>query len=73
MQSIDFGNFQTNPAHECDSYRNGDWIIFRCPSCPDYERRINWRTGKIMVKNSRPDVMHSGTHVPHGLEELSLN
>ena len=73
MQSIDFGKSQSNPAHECDSYQHGDWIVFRCPSCPDYERRLNWRTGEIKVKNSQPGIMHTGTHVPHHLDGISLN
>lgn len=50
--------------HNCDSYRNGDWIIFYCNKCKDYERRINWKTGKMIVKNDNFDILHIGLYVP---------
>lgn len=73
MQNIDFDSFPSHSSHQCDSYRQGDWIVFICPSCSDYERRINLRTGEIKVKNSSPEIMHSGTHAPYGLDEINLN
>lgn len=60
-------------AHECKSFRNGDWIIFRCPKCPDYERRINWRTGKMKVKNDDPHINHRGQYFPVEYKEIYEN
>jgi hypothetical protein len=50
--------------HECDSVIEGDWVIFRCPICIDYERRINVLTGETRVKNLSSIVSHSGRHNP---------
>lgn len=57
-------------AHQCQSFRDGDWIIFRCEQCPDYERRMNWRTGETRSRHTRPEIRHNGFHVPRQYEEL---
>jgi len=49
--------------HVCESYRDADWIIHRCPQC-DYEMRDNWRTGELIVKNSKVRINHSGSYFP---------
>ena len=59
--------------HQCQSYRDGDWIIFRCPECADYERRLNWRTGEMMVRNSRPEINHFGRYEPTEYREAFEN
>lgn len=73
MQSFDFLEPDAALVHQCDSYRKGDWIVFRCPSCHDYERKINWKTGEVSVKNSREHVLHEGKHVPFGLDTSAMN
>ncbi|MCA9734012.1 MAG: hypothetical protein H6696_04455 [Deferribacteres bacterium] len=50
--------------HPCKSIRNGDWIVFTCPLCPDYERRVNWRTKELTVKGSKAEIQHSGDYIP---------
>lgn len=50
--------------HPCKSARDGDWIIFTCPVCADYERRINWRTEELRVKGGKPEIQHSGEYIP---------
>ena len=62
--NFSFNNLEYD-QHECDSVTEGDWIIFRCPICKDYERRINAITGEMKVKNSRSTVRHAGRHI-HG-------
>ena len=62
MQIVDFSTFNgTN--HECDAVMEGDWVVFRCPICKDYERRINTVTGETKVKNLSSTVSHSGRHL----------
>lgn len=63
MKTIDF-NAHNMEQHVCKSYRNGDWIIFYCEQCPDYERRMNWRTGEMQVKNAKTEVSHNGFYAP---------
>jgi hypothetical protein len=70
---IEFSSFSNNEQHKCESFRDGDWIVFRCPVCQDYERRINWRTGDTKVKNSVPDINHSGSYFPYELTEAFIN
>ena len=53
--------------HECDSVTEGDWIIFRCSICEDYERRINTVTGETKVKNGSSSVRHTGFHTHSSL------
>lgn len=64
MTDVDFGPPSGEEHHECTSTRDGEWIVFRCRRCPDYERRINWRTGASHVQSVGHDVRHSGYHVP---------
>lgn len=58
---IKFPNSNDTEQHECESYRDGEWIVFFCPLCRDYERRINQRTGKMEVKNSKEEINHFGS------------
>jgi hypothetical protein len=62
MYEIDF---PANPdmIHESDAVTEGDWVVFRCPICKDYERRINTVTDEMKVKNVSPTVCHSGCHI----------
>ena len=60
MESIHFNFKAQTENHECTAFRNGDWIIFQCPDCPNYERRINWRTGKMIIQNAKPNINHAG-------------
>ena len=49
--------------HNCESVRDGDWIIFTCPRYPGYKRKINWRTHKMSVENDVEDITHYGREV----------
>lgn len=64
---IQFEN--TANKHHCQSRRKGDWLIFTCPKCPDYERHFNWKTGemKSFVADENK-IPHTGTFLPIGLE-----
>lgn len=60
-------------THICDSRREGDWIIFTCKYCPDYERRYNYKTREMKVKNSSPHINHVGHFVPKYLQNINSN
>ncbi|RMF60749.1 MAG: hypothetical protein D6743_14530 [Calditrichaeota bacterium] len=60
---LKFGSSPRYEHHECVSFRDGDWIIHRCPKC-DYELRDNWRTGELVIKNSKININHSGAYFP---------
>lgn len=47
-------------THHCTSHREGDWIIWRCPHCADYERRFNWQTGQMKVERGNSAAQHTG-------------
>ena len=60
--------------HTCEGKREGDWIVFTCPHCPEYENRINFRTKERKGRPAAdPDVLHNGTFVPTGLEQVEGN
>jgi hypothetical protein len=63
MHEIDFSPKPGYNNHECDAVTEGDWVVFRCPMCQDYERRINVVTGETRVKNPSSSVSHSGRHL----------
>ena len=71
MYNVDFGTPAGPQQHVCDANQEGDWIVFRCPLCKDYERRINWRTGEMEAKNQSAFVSHSGKHCPSVFKEMA--
>ena len=54
--------------HKCDARLEDDWVIFTCPKCADYERRLNYQTGTMQVKNSKENIFHSGQYYPHEIQ-----
>jgi len=59
--------------HHCQATRDGDWIIFRCPQCRDYERRLNWRTGETKARNVSATIDHNGSYFPREFKEAFEN
>ena len=55
---------ENSERHECEAREEGGWIIYHCPLCPDYERRVNVRTGDMEAKNMKAGIDHSGSYVP---------
>jgi len=47
-------------THHCTSYRDGDWIVWRCPHCERYERRYNGRTGEMKIARGGSEARHTG-------------
>ncbi len=58
--------------HECQGFRQGEWIIYRCPQC-NYEMRDNWRTGELKVNNPKHDIRHSGNYFPNEYKTIYEN
>ncbi len=60
--------------HACTSKREGDWIIFKCTQC-DYVRKMNLKTREMKVSGGDMTTVHSGFHVPVGLQpgKLGMN
>ena len=58
-------SFQFPPppdAHECEATSLGDWIVYRCPQCSDYERWYNRRTGHVKTKGLKTKIQHWGVY-----------
>lgn len=58
MADFEF-NGLSDDTHECTSHREGEWMIFRCPHCPGYERRFNWVTGEMQVRRGDSVARHT--------------
>ncbi len=59
--------------HICQSRCEGDWIIFTCPHCAEYEQRINYRTKeRISFPADDPTLMHQGSFLPVGLKDADF-
>lgn len=60
--------------HTCEVTQEGEWAIFRCPLCDDYERRIHLVTGEmksnIGINNT---ILHNGVMLPFGLQPKMYN
>ena len=65
-------SFLSHEKHVCNSFRQGDWIIYNCPQC-DYELRENWRTGKLTVRNPKLNIRHTGSYFPDEYEDVFVN
>ncbi|MGH7491365.1 MAG: hypothetical protein ACREOO_03110 [bacterium] len=62
----------TQTIHHCSSFRDADWIVYRCTACA-YELRENWRTGELQVKNPAPAIRHFGGYFPQEYKEALEN
>lgn len=67
-ERISLGNGDEN-KHKCYAEREGDWIVFRCLICDDFERRINLVT-RQMESTIDPGNMnlHTGMYIKPGLD-----
>ena len=67
MYEIEIKSSKDPGHHECTASREGDWDVYRCPICKDYERRINRLTGEMKVSNPNAHFRHSGFNLtnPH--------
>jgi hypothetical protein len=54
---------QTATHHICSCFIEGEWAVFRCPWCPDYERRVHLQTGEMQVRGLSAVVAHLGRSV----------
>lgn len=50
--------------HHCIGHKEGNWIIFTCPVCRDYQRRINCVTKEVIVRKGSSNAVHVGSHAP---------
>ena len=72
IMEFNFDHEEDAEHHICETFRDGDWIIFRCSKCPDYERRLNWRTQEMKVQNSNT-ISHIGKYFPEEYREAFEN
>lgn len=70
---VNFKPPENTVQHKCDAVRDGDWIIFRCSKCQKYERKLNWRTGEMKIKNDSQHIYHTGEYFPVEYEEVYKN
>lgn len=59
MDTLTFKGMPSD-VHHCTSHREGDWMIWRCPHCADYERRMNWQTGEMHIRRGQSTAQHTG-------------
>ena len=73
MMKLNFDMPTDAETHVCESHRDGDWIYFRCPKCPEYERKLNWKTGELKTKNAQAHINHTGSYAPNEFRDAFLN
>ena len=58
--------------HVCQSWQEGDWVIFRCTECY-FKRKLNWKTGEVKLINpGQFDALHSGMNIPFQQEHIQI-
>jgi hypothetical protein len=66
---LSLSNSNNPDTHPCETHRDGDWIVFTCPKCADFERRLNYVTGEFVCQpDENPYVQHEGNYHPVGFE-----
>lgn len=70
---ITFPENQDREIHTCESRQEGDRIIYTCPKCRNYKRRVNIVTREMILVNSDIsfDVYHQGNFMPEPLKEFN--
>jgi hypothetical protein len=58
MASLHFEGL-SDEVHHCTSFRSGDTIVWKCPHCIGYERKLNLMTGEMSVKG-KTGYSHTG-------------
>lgn len=56
---IEFSDLPAN-SHRCIGEIVGDWIVFTCPLCAGYERRLH-RVTNVMVTRGQTEFNHYGS------------
>ena len=60
-------------VHHCTAHRDGEEIVWRCPLCEGYERRLNVNTGAMTAKG-KTGAMHTGCSTrAQNMEGLTKN
>ena len=73
MLKLDFDRTPGKETHVCEARREGDWIVYTCPKCPGYERRINQRTDEMKYKGFGANVRHEGKSIGSELLSVFIN
>lgn len=58
--SLEFQGLSSD-VHHCTSFRSGDWIVWKCPICTDYERKYNWKTREMSCVG-KTEHLHTGSN-----------
>lgn len=61
-------------GHACYAEQEGDWVVFRCPVCKDYERRMNIKTGEMQSQVSEENkIPHHGFYIKPGFDNFQYS
>ena len=73
--SVGFGDKKELSVHHyCVGREYGPFVVFTCPQCPDYLRRIHRYDRKMTIRGDSPMVSHSGLFIPpDSLESSTIN
>lgn len=70
MLKIEFSSEKN--AHVCDASIEDQWIVFTCPQCENYRRKMHLETGEMIVeKPGNPLIEHQGLFINPIIEQLS--
>lgn len=72
MTKIEFSS--SEDTHVCEASVQDQWIVFTCPQCKDYRRKMHQETGEMVVENpGDPHILHQGMYINPLLPNPSLS
>lgn len=70
MINIEFSG--SEDAHVCDVSIKDQWIVFTCPQCHNYCRKMHQETGEMVVENpGNPLIVHQGLFINPVIEQIA--
>lgn len=58
--------------HKAVGHQEGDFLIFSCPLCKGYIRKLNWRTGKMVQVENPEGILHTGNVAPFDTKNIDI-
>lgn len=59
--------------HQAVGFVEVDNMVFTCPKCPGYIRKINWKTGKMAKSENPSGIPHAGSCAPGAGKQQDIN
>ncbi len=61
-------------THTCEAKIEGKWIVFTCPQCREYRRKMHQENGRNDYDSmGNPEILHQGFYVQPRLQNFDAS